>query len=155
MHVETHFCRAEDLSLFGSASTRSVALARRTSHPSITARRAWNVRDTFWRVIKARYLYLKCVRDHLMVFLSLHLSSGSIQTQHPDSPLDTTPTSLLLPNVKALLIFLCSMTLMTMVLMLMLTTMKRASVVGPRARILSGAKRVRGPRAFEFLYFLS
>ena len=42
-----------------------------------------------------------------------------------------------------------------MAMMLMLTTMKRASVVGPRARILSGAKRVRGPRAFEFLYFLS
>ena len=43
MHVETHFCRAEDLSLFGSAPTRSVTLAWRTGHPSITARWAWDV----------------------------------------------------------------------------------------------------------------
>ena len=35
-----------------------------------------------------------CV-DDLMVFLSLHLSSWSIQIRHPDSPLGTTPTSLL------------------------------------------------------------
>ena len=110
-----------------------------------------HARDTF----RHTHIHLKCVMDHLMVFLSSNPSSGSIQTQHPDSPLDTTPTSFLLPTVEALLIFLCSLTLIAMVLMLMLTTMKRASVVGPRARILSGAKRVRGPLAFEFLYFLS
>ena len=134
-NIETHFCRAEDLSLFRSASTGSVALTRRTGDPSVTTRRPWIP-------IHPR---IKWVLIHLMESLSWHLSSRNIQTRRPDFLLGTTPKSLECLAGNNIDEEWCWIQ----------TTMKRASVVGPSALILSGAKSVRGPRAFEFLYFLS